>query len=58
MVDGVFQVRADLMSGDAELVRSTLVVSRGEESKDARGVVRGDAGAPAARRDASCASRA
>ncbi len=34
LVDGVFQVRADLMSGDAELVRSTLVVSRGEESKD------------------------
>ena len=35
LVDGVFQVRADLMSGDAELVRSTLVVSLGEDGKDA-----------------------
>ena len=46
MVDGVFQVRADLMSGDAELVRSTLVVSRGEESKDALALFAGTPARP------------
>jgi hypothetical protein len=46
VIDGVFQVRADLMSGDAELVRSTLVVSRGEESKDALALFAGTSARP------------
>ena len=58
MVDGIFQVRADLMSGDAELVRSTLVVTRGEDEQGPRVAL--FAGTPARPRPArrSCASRA